>query len=257
MIARLVQSPRFSRAAASGGGTAAAVEPVRLLSRAGVHELYAASHVDSAAATGFAIGTLRQQSLSKDKGSAALVWVRHELAQSEAGHVYPPGLLGFGLSPAGLTLVRASSPLAALQAGLEAARCSSLAAILVEIWGEAKAYDLTASRRLSLASKASHVPLLLIRHAAREIASAAETRFSVRGLASRVLAAQAPGRPCFEIALMRRRAGASGRVWCVEWSDEKQCFEERNACAPERAAISGPVAALPAEREAKPVRRAG
>lgn len=256
---RLVQPPRSSRTVASCSGQpkhADMVEPVRLLSQAGVHELYGASHVESATTTGFALGALRQQSFLKEK-PGAFIWVRHELAQSEAGHVYPPGLLGFGLKPADLTLVRAPSPLAALQAGLEAARCSSLAAILVEMWGESRAYDLTASRRLALAAKASRVPLLLIRHAAREMASAADTRLSVKGLASRPLAANAPGAPCFEITLMRRRAGASGQVWCVEWRDDKQYFEERSSIAPERAAIPGPVAALSSGREAKPFRRAG
>ena len=158
MTVRLVQPPRLSRAPASRGAKpapAAMVEPVRLLSGAGMHELYAASHVDSAATTGFALGALRQQSLAGKALPASLVWVRHELAQNEAGHVYPPGLLAFGLSPADVTLVRVPTPLAVLQAGLEAARCSSLAAILIEMWGETKAYDLTASRRLALAAKAS------------------------------------------------------------------------------------------------------
>lgn len=256
---RPVQSPRSFRSPALRGAKAAVdmVEPVRLLAKAGVHELYGSSHNDSAATTGFAFGALREQSLLKEKSASALVWVRHELAQNEAGHVYPPGLLAFGHKPSDLTLVKAPTPLAALQAGLEAARCASLAAILVEMWGETKAYDLTASRRLSLAAKASRVPLLLIRHAAREMASAAETRFSVKGLASRPLPANAPGAPCFEVSLMRRRAGAFGQVWCVEWSDDKQRFEERSSFAPERATISGPVAAHPSDREASPFRRTG
>jgi protein ImuA len=152
--------------------------------------------------------------------------VRHDLLQTETGSLYPPGLADLGLAPSQLTLVRAPTVQGALQAGLEAARCSSLAALIVEFWGESRSYDLTASRRLSLAAKDSRLRLFLVRHAARVMASAAETRLSVKGLASQALADNAPGAAAFEITLLRQRAGGSGQIWQVEWNSETAALQE-------------------------------
>lgn len=228
----------FARPADSASGLR------RLLAAPGLHEIYAAAHADCAAASGFALAVARE------KREGALVWVRHDLLQAEAGSLYPPGLLGLGLSPASLTLVRAPSVQAVLQAGLDAARCSSLSALIVEFWGEAKAYDLTASRRLSLAARASKLRLFLVRHGARVAASAAETRLQVKALASQALGANAPGRAAFEVSLLRHRAGVAGQVWCVEWNDETERLEESLplAAAQRSSPHHKPVVALPANR---------
>jgi protein ImuA len=213
-------SPRRVAKPLSGGREDSGSGLRRLLANPGLHELYAATHADCAAASGFALA------VAQEKREGALIWVRHDLLQAEAGSLYPPGLLELGLSPASLTLVRAPTVKAVLQAGLEAARCSALSAVIVEFWGEAKAYDLTASRRLALAARGAKLRLLLVRHGAGITASAADTRWRVRALASQPLAANAPGRAAFEIELLRRRAGAAGQVWRVEWNDDAKCLAE-------------------------------
>lgn len=218
------------------------------IGRPGVHEIHAAAG-DGAAAAGFALAVAAL--LLKRK--PAMLWVRHDLLQAENGGVYPPGLAAFGIPPAAVTLVRVKDVLGVLQAGLEAARCSALAVILVDFWGSARAYDLTASRRLALAAKASGVTLFLLRHAASAMPSAAETRWSVKGLPSRPLAALAPGPPAFAATLLRHRGGMAGQVWRVEWNRDTGYFED---IAGQGAALSGGLAAIPARR-APALREAG
>ena len=193
------------------------------IDRAGVHEIYAAAAGDGAAATGFALAMTKLLLTRK----RAMLWARHDMLQPEAGGIYPPGLIAFGIPPSAVTLVRAQDVQGVLQAGLDAARCSSLAAILVDFWGSARAYDLTASRRLAFAAKSSGVRLFLLRHAASAIPSAAETRWSIKGLPTRPFAADAPGWPAFEITLLRHRGGMAGQVWVVEWNRDTKSFEER------------------------------
>jgi len=184
--------------------------------------------------------------------------VRQDFLDGETGRVHPPGLVEIGLDPAALILVRARDASDALQAGLEAARCPAVGIVLLELWGETRALDLTASRRLSLAAQGSGATVLLTRVAAAPAPSAAETRWRVRPAPSRALPANAPGFPAFAITLLRRRGGAAGGEWGVEWDRDGGCFRERPIGR--EAALSRPVAALPPDRPAAPagdVRRAG
>jgi protein ImuA len=223
-------SPWRNASSRSNAGKGSACGLAQLLAPAGLHEIYATTHADCAAASGFALAMAHDW---QRKPEAALIWVRHDLLQAEAGSLYPPGLLELGLQPASLTLVRAPSVKAALQAGLDAARCSSLSALIVEFWGETRAYDLTASRRLALAAKGSKLRLFLVRHGACVAMSAAETRLSVKALASQALGANAPGRAAFEVTLLRHRAGLAGQMWFMEWNPEAERLEESLPSAPQ------------------------
>jgi protein ImuA len=228
--------------------------PVQAATRAGLHEIYA-STVDAAAATGFALGLACQCR----KRKPAILWARHEALHSEAGYIYPPGLVEFGLSPAAVTLVRLPHVQSLLQAGLDAARCRALAAILVEFQGEHRAYDLVASRKLALAAKNSGVALFLVRHGGSVLASAAETRWQLRAARSQHRAANAPGSPAFEVTLLRQRSGGAtqaGQTWCVEWNRDTANFENRSRNTQQLTPLSGPVVALPFRRAA-PLRKVG
>jgi protein ImuA len=128
---------------------------------------------------------------------------------------------------------------------------------MVEFWGETKAYDLTASRRLNLAAKAARVPVFLLRHAAAIVPSAAETRWSVKALLSRPVAPQVPGPAAFEVSLLRHRGGDQAKVWSVEWNSEDAGFETRfEAGGEDAAALSGALLPLSPERALK-ARKAG
>jgi protein ImuA len=229
-----------------------------VLGRAGLHEFYSGAEADSAAMAGFALANAGL--LLREKASS-IIWVRHDLLKSEAGRIYPPGLLEFKVPPSAVTLVCVHDVQSVLQAGLDAARCAALATIMVEFWGETKAYDLTASRRLNLAAKTARVPVFLLRHAAEIVPSAAETRWRVKALLSRPIERQVPGPPAFEVSLLRHRGGDQAKVWSVEWNSERAGFETRveagfGAGGEDAAALSGALLPLSPLR-APQTRKAG
>ena len=219
------------------------------LARGALHELHAAAMDDAGAVVGFAavLGL-------KAAAGRMMVWARQDGLEATAGQIYPPGLAELGLDPDRLLLVRARDAAGVLRAGAEALRCGALGAVLIELWGEARVLDLTASRRLSLAAARSGVTALLLRVAAAPAPSAAMTRWAVRALASVPLEANAPGLPAFAITLLRHRAGVPGQEWHVEWDRDRRRFRLP-------APLSRPVAAVPAERAGTvvpwPLRRAG
>ncbi|CAM5195860.1 Protein ImuA OS=Bosea thiooxidans OX=53254 GN=SAMN05660750_03793 PE=4 SV=1 [Bosea thiooxidans] len=199
------------------------------LERAALHEIYAAGAADVAAATGFALGLALRAVQGEAAGSERpILWARQDFVDAETGRLHAPGLNELGLDPARLLLVRARDAEGVLRAGAEGARCPALGAVLIEPWGEPRAFDLTASRRLSLAAEGSGVPVLLLRVAAAEAPSAARTRWQVRALASRALEANAPGVPAFALRLLRQRGGAAEREWRVEWDRDRRTFAERS-----------------------------
>ncbi len=215
-----------------------------LTARAGLHEVYAASAADGPAAAGFVLGAVAQR-LDRagpgDDGGPQVVWVRQDWLGAETGRIHAPGLAEYRLPPAALALVAARDVLGVLQAGLEAARCAALVAVIIEFEGASRLYDLTASRKLNRAALASGVALYLLRHGAAEVASAAETRWRVGALASRPLAANAAGFPAFSVTLVRNRSGRDGQDWAMEWNGDRACFDDR-------AALSGAVVPLSADR---------
>ena len=214
------------------------------LSRRGVHEIYAPSSAHTGAATGFA-ATLA----ARASGLRPILWVRQDFLDTEAGGLNASGLAELGLDPRRIILVRTRDAEGALRAGEQAARCGSLGAVLIEPWGEPKILDFTASRRLSLASGKSGVPILLLRAAAAPSHSAAMTRWSVRAAQSQALEANAPGFPAFELTLLRHRGGTAGQTWCVEWNRDGKCFQshQRSGAAP----LSRPVVSIPPGRPAE------
>jgi protein ImuA len=98
--------------------------------------------------------------------------------------------------------------------------------VLIEPWGNPKALDLAASRRLALAAARSNLPLFMVRAGATPEPSAAMTRWRVRSALSVELEANAPGHPAFGINLLRLRGGASGQTWIVEWDRDLRAFKD-------------------------------
>ena len=210
--------------------------------RAALHEAYAETAADAAAATGFALALAKRAMAGEEK---PLLCARQETLTAEAGAPYPPGLADIGLDPAAVAFIRVRDAKEALQAGAEAGRCATVGATLIELFGEARAYDLTASRRLALAAGAAGAPIFMTRVAASPAPSAAASRWLVRAAPSRALGANAPGSAAFAIFLLRQRSGAAGQEqheWRVEWNRDRGAFENRTFDAP---SLSGPVASLP------------
>ena len=232
------------------------------LARGACHDLHAGSEADIMAATGFALGLAARAKAGFSKGGA-IIRARQAFLDTEAGRIYPSGLVEFGINPARVTLLLAKDAKDVLQVALEAARCADVAVVLIELWGDARALDLTASRRLALAAREAGTCLLTLRVATEAQPSAAETRWRIRAAPSRAAPANAPGAPAFAVTLERSRAGVPEQTWQVEWSRERGCFEPREAGdrINQASPLSRPVVPVFADRPAAPTiapfRRAG
>lgn len=193
------------------------------LNRAALHEVHA-SWADWSAAAGFGLALARRAAPSRP-----LLWARPDFLDDEAGRLNGIGLAEFGVDPALLSLVRGRDAQAVLRAGVEAARCKSLGAALIEIFGAPSVLNLTATLRLARAAEKSGVTLFLLRvglEDAQTASSAAASRWRARACPSRALAANAPGSPGFEITLLRHRGGAAERSWRLEWLRDQGLFHQ-------------------------------
>ena len=201
-----------------------------------VHEFFAADALDATSAAAFAaLMALRTP------GAAPLVWLRTADAARRGGHIYAPGIAELGGDPDRLLLIEAPDPKLLLACANDAIRCAGSAAVIVESWGAWRALDLTAGRRLALGARDAGTTLLMLRLAATPSPS-------VAAAPSRALEANAPGAPAFDLELLRRRGGAAGGRWQMEWNHDEHAFGP-NA---NEAALSGTVLPLAARRAALP-----
>jgi protein ImuA len=190
-----------------------------------LHEVFAA---DAGIATAFC--ALLAGRLAKDTENASVLWCERPWTL-DAGTLYGPALLQFGVDPARLILVRArrdSDTLWAMEQGL---RCGQVAAVV----GELGDISLTDSRRLQLAAEESGVTALSLRPKTdKPPPSAAATRWRLDTVTHVKDRRQAndnndflqttPVLPGLGVArwraeLFRCRGGAAAN-WMMEWNDE-------------------------------------
>jgi protein ImuA len=213
-----------------------------------VHEVFAETGRQSAAATGFVAGLAGRVTPRRP-----LLWIRQDFCEREVGALSMSGLNELGLDPRCLVTVRTADVEATLRASADALACDALGAVVLEVWGETPKLDLVASRKLTLAAQASGVTALALRVAASPQPSTAETRWIVRAAHSPLQASwSAWGAPLFDVELVRNRHGLNGR-WIMEWKCDECLFTEP-------AADSQPLAATPAHRSHQAratLRRAG
>jgi protein ImuA len=175
-------------------------------------EVFAASPRDGGA-TGFLLAQLPR--------GKPLLWVQERMAMLEAGRIYPPGL-GIGE----LIHVDARDARSALWAMEEGLRCSALGAVIGEIWGDPKALDFTATRRLAVAAERNGVAAYLIRLGGHANLSGARMRWRVASAPSiaHPLDPKAPGEPVWDAELFRARGFAPGR-WEVRHEGTADRFD--------------------------------
>jgi protein ImuA len=138
------------------------------LMRGALHEVFAA---DAGIATAFC--ALLAGRLAADTENHSILWCERPWAL-DAGALYGPALLQFGIDPARLILVRARRDADALWAMEEGLRCDRLAAVV----GEITDISLTASRRLQLAAEDTGITALALRPKTdKPVPSAAATRW--------------------------------------------------------------------------------
>jgi protein ImuA len=201
-----------------------------------MHEVFADAGRQSAVATGFVAGLAGRAAARRP-----LVWIRQDFTEIESGALSMSGLAELGLDPRLLVTVRAADVDTALRTAADAFACDALGAVVIEVWGQARQFDLVASRKLTLAAQASGVTGLVLRVAAEPVPSTAETRWIVRAAHSPPAALwSAWGAPVFDAQLIRNRHGPVGR-WIMEWKCDECLFSEP-------AAYPQPVAAAPAHR---------
>ncbi|WP_027533922.1 ImuA family protein [Bradyrhizobium sp. WSM3983] len=206
------------------------------LARAAIHEVFCEGR-QGAAATGFVTGLAGRVTVRKP-----LLWVRQDFSELETGALSMSGLAELGLDPRRVVMVRAADVESALRTSADALACDALGAVVLELWGDIRQFDLVASRKLTLAAQSSGVTGLLLRMAAQPLPSTAETRWMLRAAHSPPVSMWgAWGAPRFDVELLRNRHGPCGR-WIMEWKSDECQFSESSA-------YPQPVAAAPAHRQ--------
>ncbi|RFB78671.1 ImuA family protein [Methylovirgula sp. 4M-Z18] len=211
------------------------------LTVAAIHDVLPAGAPDMAAASGFALGLIARLRSQAHAARKPWAWLRQDLAGLEVGEPYGPGLAALGLSPNWLVAISAADGPMLLRVAEETLRAHAFCGVLMEPWGNPKALDLTASRRLALAALESGCMGVLLRSGGQEIPGSVATRWLIRAHPSH--GHFGPERPTFDVELTRNRRGRTGR-WAMEWSIDEQSFAPRQTAPP----LSGGVFAHPAER---------
>jgi protein ImuA len=137
-----------------------------------------------------------------------LLWVQQRMAILESGRIHPPGL-----PSQNLIHVDARDARDALWAMEEGLRCAALSAVIGELWGDPRALDFTATRRLAVAAERSSVPCWLVRLGGTANLSGARMRWRVGSAPSLAnpLDGKAPGAPAWDAELFRARGFPPGR----------------------------------------------
>jgi len=162
-------------------------------------ELFSA-HPRDAGWAGFLLAQLDRQK--------PLLWVQDRMAILESGRIHPPGL-----PSQNLIHVEARDARDALWAMEEGVRCSALSAVIGELWGDPRALDFTATRRLAVAAERSGVPCWLVRLGGTANLSGARMRWRIASSPSLInpLDGRAAGTPVWDAELFRARGSPPGR----------------------------------------------
>lgn len=206
--------------AALGGG----------LARGRLHELFAAGVDDGPSAAGFA-------AMLAVRFGGDLIWLRQDRAEKHSGRLYAHGLADLGLDPAKVIMVLVDEPLQLLRAAADTIACAGSCTVIVELWQNPRALDLTASRRLAMAAADAGVALLMLRIDAESQPSAAWTRWRIAAAPSVPLEADAPGLPALTLELTRHRQGSQNRRWDVVWDGHDKRLMSREEEVARRAAV--------------------
>jgi len=195
--------------------------PLGGLRRDALHEVAASDYSNMGAAMGFTTALVAR--FAEVSPLAPVLWCEGSHAPFDFGGLYGPGLASFGLDPARLVIVTPSRDVELLWTLEEALRLGAFAAVVGEIDAGARAFNLTATRRLQLAAEEGGAPALLLTGHQSVGASAAVTRWRVAAAPSPVdlplrdRQMQFPGRPCWHVTLERCRGAERGASWSMEW----------------------------------------
>lgn len=191
------------------------------LQRGVLHEVFAVPGHETAA-TGFMAGLA-----SRISGAKQTLWIRPDFSAHEFGEISATGLCELGHNPSRFLLFYASNADDALRVANDALSCAALGAVIIEMIGNPKIFDLVASRRLTLAASQKSVTAIFLRFSAKPNTSTAETRWLVRAAPS-PKRSEDWGYPAFEANLVRNRHGKTGQ-WFMEWNCDECVFQNAKA----------------------------
>lgn len=223
------------------------------LPRAALTEIHAVEMRDAGAAAGFVLA-LASQLLRQAEGKAALLWIGTADMFHEAGLPYAPGMLErFGIAPEALLLSQAPKLADALWIAEEGARLSRLSAVLIELRGNPRLLDLTATRRLHRRAQEAGRPVFLLRHGAQPEPTAAPLRLIVSSAPSTLRhtlggpLARSIGPPGFRIVIGKNRMALPGQFE-LDWNSDALSLQQRRPghAAPQD---SLPVVSVPGHRK--------
>ena len=168
------------------------------------HEFICNSKESLAASTGFIAGIL--STLLQKGGAVALI--------SSSQIIFPPALVSFGIEPSQVIFIHLQKEI--LWTLEEALKCEGLTAVV----GEISSIDLTASRRLQLASEQSRVTGFLLRYPPKQLhTTACVCRWQIQSLKSETEdGLPGVGFPRWAIELLKVRNGKPGQ-WQLEWAN--------------------------------------
>lgn len=230
------------------------------LPRAALTEIHGLETRDAGAAAGFVLA-LASLLLAQADERLPVLWIGTSEIFREAGLPYPIGLgQRFGIGPGDLLVSEAPRLTDALWVAEEAARLKALSAVFLEVRGNAKILDLTATRRLQRRAQEAGRPVFLLRQGASPEPTAAPVRLVVspaqaglRGMTGGRLA-RSIGPPGFTVAIGKSRTARPGQFE-LEWNHDEHAFRERR---PGRAEAENPVAVVPlSQHRADPAAAAG
>ena len=207
--------------AALGGG----------LPKAALSEFHGTETRDAGAVAGFALSLVSL--ILKQSPRLPVLWIGTAEIFREAGFPYARGLHAvFGIEPGQLLFSEAPRLVDALWVAEEAARMTALAAVILEIRGNPRQLDLTATRRLHARAQNASRPVFLLRQASEAEPTAAPVRLvlSAAPAAPRETIAGplagSIGRPAFTVTIGKSRAALPGQ-FTLEWNPDEHIFEER------------------------------
>lgn len=145
--------------------------------------------------------------------AAPILWVQDRVSRKETGAPY---LMGLGLNA--IIKVDVSRAVDVLWAVEEGLRCSAIAGVIAEVWGDPPALSFTATKRLAMRAEAHKLPCWLIRRAGAPNLSAARNRWRIASLPSAAHPddPRAPGAPRWQAELFRARSQATG-TWVASY----------------------------------------
>lgn len=164
--------------------------------------------------------------LARFRQNRRVVWISEPSSVADCGMLFPDGLSFFGLDASRVITLRPLDLREAFWAAGETARYGGLAAVVFQVKGNPKNFDLSISRKLMLRAQTGKTLLFILRQAGMQEASSATTRWHVEPAPS--LAdhnyRQGLGNMRLTLSLERNRNGQTGR-WAVAWNPKTRSFE--------------------------------